>query len=521
MLHFVFDWIQGSSSWSEKISPWYLNDRKIALDDSVQYVRKFEIDNMSYNSIIMHYAPQFRYYLQSQDVVTLNYWSLFDWIQEVELKSVEPVDFKKLMWPEDVQFIYNPFTTLVFSNNEMIAKVEFGNYGQLIWIDYYEEKKLIRRHVWDDRGFTSSIEYFDSYQNITQRDYLTVSGSWALRENKTENSFSIDVNPKYEHKFKLRSYSSFKNLFEELLNNNEYFMSEDDQLLFPYKQEVFEVLKDIKVRHKNMFVSYSNTLSADKFPLDNTFSNIIAANHAQINKLEETYSEHTILYMAPSDTRVQLNQSKRIKGELLLIVLDKQSLEQFNDLAIKLKHILKNNENVRLRFIMINDTKENQLDLIQLIEKSVLSPYYKLLYGQESTELGLSTEESLPLDEIISEPLIIKNEIELLELLRFTRLTIDLSIIQNDYVKIASLTAGIPMILNKPSRYIEHMKNGWILENVNQMDKAINYFSSTLNNWNNASLAAIKQMDMLSKQSNFDALYLKTDEGRCKHGIES
>ena len=78
--------------------------------------------------------------------------------------------FHNLNWPEHIEFIYSPFALIAQLRGEKYAQVEFGEDGNPIQVDMYQENKLTRRNIYDDRGFVSSTIIFESGKPVYQ-DY--------------------------------------------------------------------------------------------------------------------------------------------------------------------------------------------------------------------------------------------------------------------------------------------------------------------------------------------------------------
>lgn len=508
MIHFVFDWVPGTAFWSGKMSTWYRDEKQLVFNESVEYVKRFAKQRIDYQALIVHYAPQFRYFIQSQGIATLEYWSVFDWIQGVDLNETNPIDYLQLAWPETVEFLYNPFAILALLQGELFAKIEFGNEGQLLWIDYYQGGRISERHQWDDRGFISSVLKFNANNQIVSCDYLDLSGNWVLREINTENQQVVEVNPDYSDKFLTDRYGSMGEIIDEIIGNHAYKISEADSLVLPYKAEVLTVFEKTPVIDKILLVNYALDLSEELVTLDPTIKQIVVSNYEHMAIFEGVAADKRVHFMPPVDTRVQLGHSNRIKEEILLIILDSKALKDFQLIAKQLEEMIKLRDDIRVHFVLVNGVEQTRVELIARLETSGLVQLNASRQLEANNSYDLPFDDGELLEDIIIEPTLLRSEVELIEKLRFTRLVIDLSEKQNDYVKLSSISAGIPMILNKKSIYVEHMENGWILEDLSQLSQAIAYYSSTLNSWNKASIAAMKKSQRFVEEFNVDKLFL-------------
>ena len=85
-----------------------------------------------------------------------------------------------LSWPEQIEFIYTPFVLVAMLQGEKYAQVEFGEDGNPIQIDLYQQGALWRRNIYDDRGFVSASVVYEQGKMLYQ-DYLTEKGTWKIR----------------------------------------------------------------------------------------------------------------------------------------------------------------------------------------------------------------------------------------------------------------------------------------------------------------------------------------------------
>lgn len=86
------------------------------------------------------------------------------------------------------------------------------------------------------------------------------------------------------------------------------------------------------------------------------------------------------------------------------------------------------------------------------------------------------------------------NENQVITTLDTTRLVIDLGENPDLYTQIASISAGIPQINRVQTDYIDHMKNGWILSDGDDLRHPIHYYFDGLTNWNQSLVYAIEKM---------------------------
>ena len=171
MLYFVPAWYQ-LNEWSENEQSWVERRMHTEFDDTVKQIQLFHRSGVCpYRIILLSYAPNFRHFLHRQSVYRAPYWSCFDAIQEVRRKKAAVLSFHHLKWPEGITFLYTPFVVVAMLREEKYAQIDFGEDGNPIRVDLYEKNRLIRRNLYDDRGFLSSTILYENEQPLYQ-DYL-------------------------------------------------------------------------------------------------------------------------------------------------------------------------------------------------------------------------------------------------------------------------------------------------------------------------------------------------------------
>lgn len=69
------------------------------------------------------------------------YWSCFDAIAQVRRKKVAVLSYHDIKWPKGLEFVYSPFSIIALQGDVKYAQVEFGEDGNPISIDMFEDGK--------------------------------------------------------------------------------------------------------------------------------------------------------------------------------------------------------------------------------------------------------------------------------------------------------------------------------------------------------------------------------------------
>ena len=166
MLHFIPAWYQ-ENNWCENEQYWYSRRTRTEFDDTVKHIQLFHRRKpYPFQIMLLSFAPNFRHFLHRQSVFHAPYWSCFDAIQEIRRKKVMMFSFHNLNWPEHVEFIYSPYVLVAMLKGKKYAQVEFGEDGNPIQVDIYQNEMLQRRNIYDDRGFVSSTMLFEDQRPL-------------------------------------------------------------------------------------------------------------------------------------------------------------------------------------------------------------------------------------------------------------------------------------------------------------------------------------------------------------------
>ncbi len=77
-------------------------------------------------------------------------------------------------------------------------------------------------------------------------------------------------------------------------------------------------------------------------------------------------------------------------------------------------------------------------------------------------------------------------ETDLIRILEDTRLVVDVRDQPDLYLQIAGISAGIPQVNYRFTRYVEHQKDGFIIQNIYHLTEGLEYYLTGLSHWNEA-----------------------------------
>ncbi|MSE07490.1 accessory Sec system protein Asp1 [Lactobacillus salivarius] len=498
MFYFIPTWNQSENDWSMSYPEWYFTTNRMEFDDTVNQLMMFKQSKQDMGAIILEYAPMLRDFLQRQDLYEIEYYSIFDDLQDTYLDNTRPVDPMEFAWPKNAVFIYNPFYILVKVNNQPYAQIISGNLGQLQRINFLKENKISKAYIFDDRGFLSSIITYTE-NGFEKQEFFNLAGEWRFR---LENNGEVLINPLFKQDFKQGKYASMKDLisekYYEFIQSN---LSENDVVVLAGEKRHNQRILDLPKSGKIIMSVFSNRLDIEHdFPSLERLSKVdvivvdTPRNMELVQaKLAELDMQIPVLQIPPFDSRLRLGQSQRIRSLKLFLLVDKTSLEELKIVVNEIIQFMRTDKRVELilggyaanssSMEKLDYLKERILDKLNITETDVQMA--------EMAENQLQDEES---QEILHNIKLFKrvefykidSENVLVSKLNFVRLIIDMGEDPDLYLQIAGISAGIPQINSVASPYVEHQKNGLIVADSLELKQALEYYLVGLKNWNQA-----------------------------------
>lgn len=502
MLYFIPAWYQ-KDEWKENEQNWYMRRMHTEFDDSVKQMQLFHRSKAyPYQIILLSYAPNFRHFLHRQGVYHAPYWSCFDAIQEVTKKQATPLSFHNLNWPADIEFEYTPFVVVAYLHGEKYAQIEFGEDGNPILIDLYTAGQLQRRNYYDDRGFVSSTVLYEDGQ-MTHQDYLTEKGVWKLRRfqedgrvevNKKNPEFTLVYNGETERcQFKQQVYDSMEQVIGEVLTAYVEKTKEDDIFCVAMHGRHTGLIQQV-LREKKLILSffedrYDIVRQKEGKALIERANYLIADSQENVEKIQERLLRKldNIADITPFDSRVDFGISQQINVQKILIPVDGMPDDVFDEVIKYVGMYLLENENVQVHLFTRQAQYGRKTQLLkqarEALEKAGLEPDWAAeLKNANKQENRL--EEGTPIRFYIEKCV---DELSVSKCMREQRIIVDMRPdVVELYLRIAGISVGIPQIVYTKTQFVEHGKNGMVLQDMSKLVETLDFYLGTLKNWNEA-----------------------------------
>lgn len=504
MLYFIPAWYQ-DNKWCENEQAWQNRRMLSEFDDSVKQIQLFQRSGeYPYRILLLSYAPNLRHFLHRQSVYHAPCWSCFDSIQEIQRKMAVPVSMHDLAWPEDVEFLNTPFVVVAMLHGSRYATVEFGEDGNMIWIEMYKDQQVCRRNIYDDRGFVSSTIIYRDGEPWYQ-DFLMENGKWKMRV--FEKDGHVEINPDYPTytlksagrnipcKFSKISYDCVEDVLEEVFRSYIQHTEASDIFCIAMHGQHAAFLEKILMNKKTILSFYKNRYDPARHPkamrmmLEADY--IITDSKELTNHIIEQDDRllMKITDISPYDTRADFGISQQLGVQNILVPVDGIPEQKLNHLILILGKYLKKNSRARICLFTRNAVYDRPRRLVEQVRKCLRSADLEENWAAEKMNTGRSenaVDLEIPVRIYVSQCV---EELAVSQCMKVQRLIVDMRELPELYVQITAISMGIPQIVMTETQYVEDGKNGRVLKDLEELPEALDFYLKGLENWNKATVS--------------------------------
>lgn len=478
-----------------------------SLDDLIGYIKAIELHEQQYQIYIKDYIPNLRYFLHRFDLLESNYFSIFDELQGFEGQEQAPIDLQNLNFPEAVSFVYSVFNILVLQDNMVIGKVTLREAGSISEVYHFHNSLLSEVEVYDDRGFISSRQFYSNGQ-LEYTSYLDSHQREIFVE--FEQFGDCNVNPENTHGLKKLHYDSIEEIKFEMLEAK-FNKKQVDKILISITNQnlkyislsshiekmVFSFFKGHYIYEEKLNeILLKSSLESRAIILDSVF---FLKEFCRIGIPSEKMHK-----VSPFDSRFNLSTSQELKEEV--VYFDSRNIT-IGSCKSAFKNIINyfynekiESNNYREFEFIIRTNPKDEKEISEIIHE-----IFFLNFPEEMKEIDAADEETLSqsilqikslLDSV--EVVVLQSEEEFFKIINKVRLIVDLSNEPDLFTQIAGISAGVPQINSVKTEYVEHKKNGLILENEKNIEQSLRYYLGRLKHWQEARTSSIKKIKVYS-----------------------
>ena len=514
MKQFIPAWYDSNNWWDSAVAPFFIKRKTTEFDDMVSLMSMHHKNDESFNTIILNYNPMLRLFLHRHELYEINYWSLFDDIQGATYLTPIAIDFRTLSWPEDTEFIYTPYQVIAITGDNQFSKIIFSQEGYLLYIEAYEENRLSRKFIFDDRGFVSAIETYNETQAPVNRYYLNVDGQCMMVQNFTTQRVAIQS--EFDDHFQKKAYKNMDELIHEKLQ--QYHMStlaDDDKIIIAADERHNHLMIDtfkpenmcfsiFKQRNKTINVALLETIGKANHCIVDTQENTILLD--QFIAQNPNYLPFETMRVTPFDAQILPNMSSQLYETNIGVWLGELNDNDLRSVMDQLSQY-------------INQHEQTMLHVLTRSVESDIPQWFKDEIHQLNKVLNTKTESFSPEVQDILQTELVEDEVEKVKLIYVPfeedlikemsqlRVIVDLNREPDLYLQISSISAGVPQINMRETDYVDHKLNGLVIEEIQQLSTALDYFLVNLKNWNYSFAHSIKLSNEFSSEKIIQRLH--------------
>lgn len=550
MLYFIPAWYK-QNMWCENEQQWYKRRLKSEFDETIKQITLFHRNvDRPYRILVLGYSPNFRHFLHRQGMYRSKYWSCFDAIAQVRRKKVAVLSYHDIKWPKGLEFVYSPFSIIALQGDVKYAQVEFGEDGNPISIDMFEDGKICRRNYYDDRGFVSSTIIYEN--GIEQyQDFLMENGIWKIREYKNDGHVIVNQTcPNYdvvpdakngkagepvEMRFTKAEYDSLEAVIEEvfasyvnLTRQNDSFFVAMHPLHISVAEHVLKGKRVIATFFENRFDFAQISRAADfleqteniitdsdyttKLIMTNLSGSYDINSDSQAGSAKETGEIAAdkisvnndpvglhITDIPPYDTRMDFGISSQLRVQNILVPVDGLTEDAFAWIIKGLADYLTINDLARVHFFT-RDASWGREDAIKNDTAELLDSMgydSRLVTGDGEAALGFDgrgaddSAENEPED--IEKPVeqrffvdVCVDERDISKCINEQRVILDMRGTMDVFVYVTAISKGVPRISMSADQFLIPGKNGMVIDDFSDIGRCLTYYLDSFENWNQA-----------------------------------
>lgn len=550
MLYFIPAWYK-QNMWCENEQQWYKRRLKSEFDETIKQITLFHRNvDRPYRILVLGYSPNFRHFLHRQGMYRSKYWSCFDAIAQVRRKKVAVLSYHDIKWPKGLEFVYSPFSIIALQGDVKYAQVEFGEDGNPISIDMFENGKICRRNYYDDRGFVSSTIIYEN--GIEQyQDFLMENGIWKIREYKNDGHVIVNQTcPDYdvvpdaksgkagepvEMRFTRAEYDSLEAVIEEVFASYVHLTRRDDSffvamhpLHISVAEHVLNGKRVIATFFENRFDFTQTSQAADflehaeNIITDSDYTTkLIMANLSGSNDInsdlqagsaQETgeiaadkisvNSEPVRLHITdipPYDTRMDFGISSQLRVQNILVPVDGLTEDAFARIIKGLADYLTINDLARVHFFTRDASwgREDAIknDTVELLDSMGYDSRWVTGEGEAGLGFGVRGADTFAENELedMEKPVeqeffvdVCVDERDISKCINEQRVILDMRGTMDVFVYVTAISKGVPRISMSADQFLVSGKNGMVIDDFSDIGRSLTYYLDSFENWNQA-----------------------------------
>lgn len=511
MIYFVPAWYK-QNKWCENEQSWYSRRTYSEFDETIKQITLFHRNmHVNYKILLLSYAPNFRHFLHRQGMYRAPYWSCFDSIQQVQRTKIAVLSFHDLKWPEGIEFVHSAFAVMAFKNGKKYAKIEFGEDGNPVLVDMYENEIICRRNYYDDRGFLSSTLVYENGEHVYQ-DYLGQDGIWRIRVFFDDGH--VDINQKYaQFTIGVGEYSRDYDYKKERYNSLEEVINEVFGECVSQRRKVDKFFVALHPLHMGVITSHLNgknviaTIFENRYPYEEIpkirdflfNSKYVITDSKKVSRIVNEKLEISknlekdrciVKDISPYDARIDLGISQQLSVQNILIPIDGLSDELFADTILRVSRYLMKNDKARVhlftRAFDYGKAETIKKNVLAIIEENGFDRRWVVESGKKIVSenlIDIDEEEKVEVRFFVDQFI---DERNISKLINEQRVILDLRNVVDVFLFITAISKGVPRISASKDEFLMHKLNGFYIDDIDEIEESLSFYLDSMVNWNEA-----------------------------------
>ncbi|WP_367342617.1 accessory Sec system protein Asp1 [Limosilactobacillus sp.] len=477
-------------AWHDQLIDWSYTTPEIKFDDVVSHARVLQKGGHQISLVITDYLPQLLTQLNQFALQPDHMFSVFDYIQGIDVWGNQTVDYRDLKWPEGIIFDFTNFRLFAVLNDKLYARITFDIQGKILSVEYTDGPQKGQTFLFDSRGFVSQIK--DGNIEI----YLDLKGHWRIKHNI--DSGHVEVNPAAPKFCDKSEYDSLKDLIEEIVTKHclDHLNSSDHLIVTGDDQST--VSQSIYNPYHPIF-SFSHWHTATKNLNELQPSTVLVNNDHEKERLADKIAGGDKAQIIPLfQSQFKLGHSQRLSQQRIAIFaeyMDPQELDEMIEMIYP--RLIDNPDDTALYLFSYSPDKDGMVH--QVFNKFRERHEGEFILSRNEVDPGENQliDDLPPLLTIKAQRLM--SSMDVLTALDQIRLLICWNK-PDDFMSIAGVSVGIPMLQNFETAELQDGKNGMVCQNINALKHGIEYYLDTLKHWNQSLVYNVQMMNRYSEE---------------------
>lgn len=477
-------------AWHDQLIDWSYTTPEIKFDDAISHARVLQKGGHKVGLVITDYLPHL-YTQLSQFALQPDFlFSVFDYIQDVHVWANQVVDYRDLNWPEGIIFDFTNFRLFAVLDGKMYARVTFDIQGKILSVEYADGPQKGKTFLFDSRGFVSRI------QEGSAETYLDLKGHWRIKhDTKTDHVTVNQAVPKFCEK---TEYSSLQELIEEVLTK--HFLDQlnkEDHLIVTGDDN--SVVPQMIYNSYHPIFSFSHWHAATQNLDKLNPSQVIVNNDHEKKRLSNKVSNSNDAKVIPLfQSQFKLGHSQRLSQQRIAIFAEYMASQELNDMLETIyPRLLDHPDDTALYLFSYSPDKEGMVH--QVFDQFREHHKGEFILSRDEIDPGENqlVQDLPPLLKIKQQRLM--SNVDVLTALDKIRLLICWGH-PDDFMSIAGVSVGIPMLQNFKTAELQDGKNGMMCQDMSSLKRGIAYYLDTLKHWNESLVYNVQMLNRYSEE---------------------